>query len=57
MEFVIAPEYRIREVKVTGYDRSVLNFVFAAEKKDPPLAAGLFRFTAPPGTEMVESEP
>ncbi|MGD0500200.1 MAG: outer membrane lipoprotein chaperone LolA [Bryobacteraceae bacterium] len=57
VEFVIATEYRIQEVKVTGYDRSVLDFVFAREKADPTLDAGLFQFQAPPGTEMVDSEP
>ena len=56
VEFLVTADFRIREVTVTGYDRSVLHYAFDAEKVDPPLAAALFHFTPPPGAEVVESE-
>jgi outer membrane lipoprotein carrier protein len=54
VEFVVTPEARIREVKVTGFDRSLLDFTFELEKMDPPLDAKLFQFQAPAGAEVVE---
>ncbi len=56
VEFLVAPDYHIREVKVTGFDNSILDFTFDREKVDPPLEAKLFRFKAPPGAEVVEAE-
>ena len=44
VEFVVAADGHIREVKVTGYDQSVLDFDFDQEKLDPPLDAKLFQF-------------
>ena len=43
VEFAVAPDGRIEEVKVTSYDQAVLDFHFAQEKMDPPLAGGLFQ--------------
>ena len=37
-------ENRIREVKVTAFDKSILDFTFDQEKMDPPLDAKLFQF-------------
>ena len=37
---------RIREVKVTGFDHSILHFTFDQERLDPPLDAKLFQFQA-----------
>ena len=56
VEFVVTPDYQIREVKVTGFDNSILAFAFDREKVDPPLDAKLFQFKAPPGAEVVEGE-
>ena len=55
VEFVVAPDYSIREVKVTGFDRSILDFVFAEEKVDPSLEAKLFQFQMPPGAHLEEA--
>ncbi len=55
VEFVVTPDYRIREVKVTGFDRSVLAFTFDQEKLDPPLDAKLFQFQMPQGARLEES--
>jgi outer membrane lipoprotein carrier protein len=54
VEFVVTAENRIREVKVTGFDNSILNFTFEQESLDPPLDGKLFQFQAPPGAEVVE---
>ena len=56
VEFVVAPDYTIREVKVTGFDKSVLTYRFDQEKVNPALDPKLFVFRAPPGAEMVEAE-
>ena len=55
VEFVVTPENRIREVRVTGFDQSILSFTFDQEKVDPRLDDQLFRFQAPPGAEVVEA--
>jgi outer membrane lipoprotein carrier protein len=55
VEFVVAPDSRIREVKVTGYDKSVLHFTFDKERLDPRLDDKLFQFEVPKGAELVES--
>ncbi len=55
VEFVIGPEFRMRQVKVTRYDQSILNFTFDQERVDPPLAGKLFQFEVPKGAELVET--
>jgi len=55
VEFVVSPENQIRQVKVTGFDHSILNFTFEQERLDPPLDGKLFQFQMPPGAELVES--
>jgi outer membrane lipoprotein carrier protein len=55
VEFAVAPDSHIREVKVTGYDRSVLHFTFDQERVDPPLDNKLFTFQPPKGAEVVEA--
>jgi len=54
VEFVVTPDARIREVKVTGFDKSVLDFQFDQEKVDPALDARLFQFQVPPGVKLTE---
>jgi outer membrane lipoprotein carrier protein len=54
VEFVVTLENRIREVKVTGFDNSILDFTFDEERLNPPLDGKLFQFQAPPGAEVVE---
>jgi outer membrane lipoprotein carrier protein len=54
VEFVVTRENRIHEVKVTGFDNSILDFTFDEESLDPPLDSKLFQFQAPPGVEVVE---
>ena len=54
VEFVVTVENRIREVKVTGFDNSILDFTFDEERLNPPIDGKLFQFQAPPGAEVVE---
>ena len=55
VEFLVAPDQHIKEVKVTAFDRSVLHFFFDQERVDPVLDAKLFNFQAPKGVEVVEA--
>jgi len=54
VEFVVTSDRHILEVKVTGFDKSILDFTFDQERVDPKLDGKLFQFQAPPGTEVVE---
>lgn len=53
VEFLVDAGSQIRRVKVTGYDKSVLEFRFDDEKLNPPLDGKLFRFEPPAGAEVV----
>jgi outer membrane lipoprotein carrier protein len=53
VEFVVGAQSRIQMVKVTGFDKSVIEFRFDDEKVDPPLDAKLFQFQVPKGVELV----
>ena len=55
VEFVVAADQHIKGVKVTGFDRSILEFRFDQEKVDPPLDGKLFQFQPPKGAQMVET--
>ena len=55
VEFVVTPEGRITQVKVTGFDHSVIDFTFDQERMDPLLDAKLFQFQVPKGAELVEA--
>lgn len=54
VEFVITDQALIREVKVTAFDKSILDFTFDQEKMDPPLDAKLFQFQMPAGAKLVD---
>jgi outer membrane lipoprotein carrier protein len=54
IEFQVGPAYEIRQLEVTGQDNSVTVFRFANEKQNPKLNEAMFRFTAPPGAEVVD---
>ena len=55
VEFLVTPDQRIKVVKVTGFDHSVLEFRLDEEKVDPPLDAKLFQFQVPKGARLVEA--
>ena len=52
VEFVVTHDSHIKEVKITYYDKAVLNLTFDQERIDPPLDAKLFQFQLPPGAQM-----
>jgi len=54
VEFVVTADYHILEVKVVGFDKSILDFTFDQEKLNPALEARLFQFQVPAGAEVVE---
>lgn len=56
VDFLIAPDARIHGVRITGQDRSILEFTFNNEKVNAPLSPSMFAFTPPPGTEIVEEK-
>ena len=56
VEFLITPEGRIREVKVTRFDNSIMQYTFDQEKVNPKLDDKLFRFQVPTGAEVVEAD-
>ncbi len=55
VEFLIAPDARIRRLKVFGQDRSILDFRFDQEKLDVPVDAKFFEYR-PPITAQVLTE-
>jgi outer membrane lipoprotein carrier protein len=56
VEFLVAPNFVINRVRITGVERSVLDFTFTNEQVNAPVAASMFTFTPPPGTEFVEEK-
>jgi outer membrane lipoprotein carrier protein len=54
VEFLVGAQAQIQQVKVTGFDNSVMEFRFDDEKVDPPLDAKLFTFQVPPGAKVVQ---
>lgn len=55
IEFLVAPDKHIQELKIVAVDNSILQFVFSDEKLDPPLSDKLFAFQLPPGAKWDES--
>lgn len=55
VEFLVGPDSTIKEVKVTGYDKSLIHFTFDQERLNPPLDNNQFTFQPPKGVELVEA--
>lgn len=55
VEFVVTPDDRIREVKATGFDHSILEFTLDQEKVDVPLDSKLFQFKMPAGATIEDA--
>jgi outer membrane lipoprotein carrier protein len=47
--FLVDPNFTIRWLNVKGQDGSQLDFAFSAEKRNPPIAESMFKFTPPLG--------
>src|SRR5262249_19671450 len=54
VEFLVAPDSRIKQLKISYFDKSTIDFTFEEEKVDPPLDSKLFQFQPPKGAEVVE---
>jgi outer membrane lipoprotein carrier protein len=54
VQFLVTPDYRIREVKGTLFDGAILDFTFDQERLEPPLDPKLFQFVMPKGAVLVE---
>lgn len=55
VEFAVTPRYQIRRVRVTGYDRAVLDFSFEQERVNPRLDDRIFQFEMPAGAQLEEA--
>jgi outer membrane lipoprotein carrier protein len=55
VSFLVSPDSVIHWLSVKGQDGSVLEFVFENEKRNPALADTTFKFSPPPGVELVRS--
>lgn len=55
VEFLVDGRDRIRQLRIRGQDRSIMEFRFQDERINPPLREDLFVFRAPAGTTVVES--
>jgi len=56
VEFLATAAGEIRRVRITGQDRSRLEFTFSGEKLNTPVAPSLFAFQPPAGIPLVESD-
>ena len=56
VEFVVTADQHIKLVKVTGYDRSIIEFRLDQEKIDLPVDGKVFQFQPPKGVQVVEAE-
>jgi outer membrane lipoprotein carrier protein len=54
VEFRIDAQHRIRHLRVTGQDRSNMDFTFTSEVLNPKLDSKLFVFQPPAGAQIVE---
>ncbi len=52
----ISPDFDIRRLVVTYTDRSQMTFDFQDVKRNVAVSAGLFRFTPPPGTQIIDQK-
>ena len=55
IEMLIASDGSVRQLKITGRDESLLAYTFENEKVNPPVAESAFRFTIPPGAQVVDA--
>jgi outer membrane lipoprotein carrier protein len=52
--FLVDPNFTIRWLNVKGQDGSQLDFAFSAEKRNPPIAESMFKFTPPLGVIFTD---
>ena len=54
VEFIVGKDFAIRELAVTGQDKSLMRFRFTSERQDQRFPAGQFEFRAPAGVPVVD---
>jgi len=52
----ITPDYKIARIQFEEADDSVTEYRFSEQKENGPVADQRFKFTAPPGVEVIEGE-
>jgi outer membrane lipoprotein carrier protein len=50
----LTPSFDVRRLVISYPDNSVMEFRFDRIERDVPLSGSLFRFSPPPGTEIIE---
>lgn len=50
----VTPAFDIHRLRIFYPDRSFMDFVFEHIERNAPFSPALFRFTPPPGTEVIE---
>jgi outer membrane lipoprotein carrier protein len=55
VEFLVTPDSRIRRLRVTEDDLSILDFQFEDEQLNAPIEASRFVFHLPPGAEIEDN--
>jgi outer membrane lipoprotein-sorting protein len=51
---VVSPQFDIRRLRVIFPDQSAMEFSFDHIGRNTPVSRSLFRFTPPPGTEVID---
>jgi outer membrane lipoprotein carrier protein len=54
VEFVVGTDFAIRELAVTGQDKSTMRFRFTSERANQKLPPSQFQFQAPKGVAVVD---
>lgn len=54
--FLVAPDYRIKLLRVNGQDHSIIVYRMSEEQVNPALDASLFRFKMPAGAILVDED-
>ncbi len=52
----ITPEHQIARIAVDEVDGAVTEYTFSGQKENVQIADNAFRFSAPPGTEVIEAD-
>jgi outer membrane lipoprotein carrier protein len=52
----VTPQHRIERIEIHEVDGSVTEYRFSGQKENGTIAEGLFKFSPPVGTEIIEGE-
>lgn len=55
VQFLVTPDFRIREVRWTAFDNAITAFAFDQERLEPNLDPKLFVFVMPKDYELIEA--